>query len=521
MALKYNTKRLTAQQAAHLLRRASFGPTTALINEYTNLTPTQAVNKLLATPLVPPPPIDALTGTGFVNLPFNQENTFRHTQHLKSWWMGTMLTQQPSLLEKMTLFWQNHLVVSMNTTTDPRVVYTYHQLLRTHSLGNFRMLIIEITKNQAMLRYLNGNQNTKTKPNENYARELQELFTIGVKKPDGTANFTEDDVKAAARVLTGWTDFGFRDSVNAAYGSSFSLDRHDTADKQFSTFYQSRKIVGRTTPTAGDDELRELVDMILAQAETARNICREIYRFFVRADITSDTERNVIEELAKIFRASYDIRAVISALFRSQHFYETNQIGSILKSPIDLVLGTIRHFELPSPAPMATAAADYYSYTGYMLSRTREQQQEVLHQPTVFGWPPYYDSGFYKIWINSSTISARARFTDDLVLGYFKVNSIPIQIDTIAWARRTTNPADATALVNEITANMFAVALPQSQKDYLIDQVLNPGLSRMAWTSEWNNYMANQADPRLTRSVRGKLNNLFTFMLRMAEYQMC
>lgn len=481
----------------------------------------QAFNKLTASIAAPAPPVDADTGSTFVNLPFNADKQGRQQTWLKSWWLGSMLTQPPSLVEKMTLFWQNHLVVSTNTISDPRVMYAYQQLLRTNALGNFRTLIIQITKNQAMLRYLNGNTNSKLRPNENYARELQELFTIGVKKPDGSANYTEDDVKAAARVLTGWIDFGFRDSVNPTFGTSFSVDRHDTTNKQFSTFYQSRVIVGRSTPTAGDEELTDLVNMILGQAETARNICREIYRFFVGANITTTIERDIIEELARIFRVNYDIRAVMSALFRSQHFYETNQVGSVLKSPIDLVVGTLRYFELPQPASMATAPADFYSYTNYMLSRTREQQQEVLTQATVFGWPPYYDVGYYKIWINSSTISARARFTDDLVLGNFRVNGVAIQIDSIAWARRTSNPADALVLVNELTANLFAVALPQSQKDYLIDQVLNPGLSRMAWTSEWNNYMANQSDPRLTRSVRGKLNNLFTFMLRMAEYQMC
>lgn len=520
MALKYNTQPLTAWQAAHLLRRASFGPTPALINEYTGLTPSAAVAKLLVSPAKATTPIDPATGKTFTNKPFVQEMQGKYTLYVKQWWLASMVSQPASLIEKMTLFLQNHLVVSTNTIADYRYMYDYHSLLRKYALGNFKTLILEITSNPAMLRYLNGNQNSKSKPNENYARELQELFTIGRVKQDGTSNYNEEDVKTAARVLTGWVETGYRDTINTKISSAFDVTKHDTGDKIFSSYYQNTIIIGRNSTTAGSDELNDLVNMIFNQIETSKNICRELYRFFVRADISNDTEINVITELATIFRNSnFNLRPVLTALFKSQHFYDTNQVGAVIKSPIDLVVGTLRYFELQVPN-MSTLPADFYTYAAYIHTNTREQQQEVLTQPTVFGWPPYYDTGMYKTWINTTTLSYRSEFVDDLVLGRFRIKGIAQQIDTISWAQKASIPSDPVVLVNEITANLFAVALPQLQKDYIIDNVLIPGLPRIEWTIEWNSYIANPTDTKKTRAVRNRLNDLFSYLMRMAEYEM-
>lgn len=531
MALLYKTTPLTALQAAHLLRRATFGPTKDLIDKFTNLTPSAAITKLFADDqVISPPPLDPDTNATFFNLPFNTDKQGKHNTYLKSWWLGNMINkpgapgsspqEKVTLSEKMTLFLQNVLVTTASAVTDNRYMYRYYSLLRTYALGNYKNLVIAMTKDPAMLRFLNGNTNTKTKPNENYARELQELFTIGRIKPNGKLNYTEDDVKAAARVLTGWDDTGFRNTTSSAITTTFSVTNHDTTSKQFSSYYQNKLIAGRNTATAGDDELKDLIEMIFAQTETAKNLCRELYRWFVAANITTDVETNVITPLANIFRNNnYEIKPVLTAIFKMQHFYDEKQVGSIIKSPIDFVVSTLRYFEL-SPADMSSKTTDYYSFLSYVLSRTREQTQEVLMQPNVFGWAPYYDTAMYKMWINATTLSYRNKFTDDLVTGAFKVNSIPQQIDTIAWVDRIPDASNPVTLIDTLTATLFAVPITQVQKDYLIDQVLIPGLPRIEWTIEWNNYKANPTDTKIQKSVRGKLNTLFIYMLRMAEYQM-
>lgn len=276
------TQNLTARQVSHLLRRTAFGATPTQIKFFTGKKVDIIVQQLFALQPVPPDPTDENQKTshelvwGGGAATDGERNNFdgsRRTR-LKYWWMGLMTNQAVSLTEKMTLFWQNHFVSTSTDVQDIRFIYRQNQLLRKFAFGNFRDFVIEITKDPAMLVYLSGNSNVVGKPNENYARELMELFTIGV------GNYNEEDVKAAARVLTGWRSINFRNITIATIGNEFRSTQHDTADKTFSDFYQKNVIKGRVGATAGDDELKDLITMILAQPESARFIVRKFYRFF-------------------------------------------------------------------------------------------------------------------------------------------------------------------------------------------------------------------------------------------------
>lgn len=327
---------LTATQVAHLLRRATFGPTSEQVKTFTGQTATQIVTKLLANQPTPAPPLDLTTGKTFHNQPFDMPNAGKSTAYLKMWWGNLMLNQPVSLLEKMTLFWSNHFVSNDSTVNDYRFIYQYNTLLRQQALGNFKAFTIAITQNPAMLRFLNGNQNVVGTANENYARELQELFTIG-----RNGGYTETDVREAAKVLTGWADTGYRNATDGTIGSTFRANRHDTTDKTFSATYQNTVIKGRSGNSAGLDELTDLVDMILRNAETPRYICRKLYRWFINSDIPADVETNFIQPLADLFRKSgFEIKPVLTALFQSQHFFDERLRGSMIKAPADLVIGT-------------------------------------------------------------------------------------------------------------------------------------------------------------------------------------
>ena len=246
-----------------------------------------------------------------------------------------MLNEAPSVREKMVAFWQNHFVSTLADVMDARYMYRQNAL-RRHALGSFRAFVIEITKDPATLRYLDGNQNVVGKFNENYGRELQELFTIG------QGNYTEDDVKAAARVLNGWTDVGYRRETNADITTTFRPAQHDGTDKKFSTSCQNYVVKGRTGATASDEELADLTDRILRQPETARYLVRKLYRWFVNAEIPAAVETNFIEPLAQVFwQGNYEIRPVLTTLLTSQHFYDDALRGAIIKAPLDLVLGQL------------------------------------------------------------------------------------------------------------------------------------------------------------------------------------
>src|SRR5450432_870823 len=235
----------------------------------------------------------------------------------------------------MVLFWHNHFVTETNTVDNALFCYQYNMLLRRHALGNFKEFVRAITVEPAMLRYLNGYANSKKAPDENYGRELQELFTLG--KGPGS-HYTEEDVKAAARVLTGFT------VQYKTFTSSFDPNRHDETDKQFSTAYGNRLIRG-IKGKEGTMELDELLDMIFSQEEVSRFICRKLYRFFVYHNIDETTERDLIEPLAALFRKeNYEIGPVLEALFSSQHFFDPANFGCMIKSPIDFTIGLCREY---------------------------------------------------------------------------------------------------------------------------------------------------------------------------------
>jgi uncharacterized protein (DUF1800 family) len=261
-----------------------------------------------------------------------------------------------------------------------------------------------------MLVYLNGQYNTLTAPDENYAREIQELFCCG-KGPDSL--YTEADVKAAAKVLTGWRN-------NATTLSSyFTASRHDATNKTFSSFYNNTVITGRNTATGGEQELDDLLNMIFANQEVAKYMCRRLYRWFVYYDIDDTVEQNVITPLANVFRSSnYEILPVLDMLLKSEHFFDVLSRGCVIKSPAELVIGFCRESEI-----VFQPDTDYvtnYGFYNYMVSWLSNMQQNIGDPPDVSGWKAYYqEPQFNEIWINSDTLPKRNQFTDTmLVSGY-------------------------------------------------------------------------------------------------------
>jgi uncharacterized protein (DUF1800 family) len=471
------------------------------------------VVKLLADQAVPSPPLDLSTGKTFHDQPFDMTNAGKLSVYLKSWWANLMLGQSASLLEKMTLFWSNHFVTNQATVNDYRYLYRYNALLRQYALGNFKMFAVAITQDPAMLRFLNGNQNVVGKPNENYARELQELFTIG---RDG--GYSEDDVRTAAKVLTGWTDTGYRDAANPTIQSAFRPNQHDTTNKTFSATYQNTVIKGRSGADAGLDELNDLLDMILGNAETPRYLCRRLYRWFINADITPDIETNFIHPLADLFRKNnFELKPVLTALFQSKHFFDLAIRGAMIKSPTDLVMGILRFWgtQVPNASQNVTA---FYQIGNYAYSRVKEQQQDLLGPPTVFGWTAYYQTGYYQQWINSTTLGLRGGFTDALTTGALKLNS-KLVVDVLAYAKTLSNPSDPAKLVDDLTAQLLAVPMTTVQKDFLTDTVLLSSIPRYEWAQEWNDYVNSPNDAAKKQAVQIKLTNLLQYVFRMAEYQ--
>ena len=517
----------TKNEVVHLLKRAMFGSTPDDVNFFLGIGMNGTVDALLnVSATAPAPPVKNYSnnnipssdadyaiqiGETWINTNTTNADGQRRNS-LKAWWMGLMINQERTIREKMTLFWHNHF--STESTDVGRAIwaYNYNTLCRKNAVGNFKQFVKEITLDVAMLRYLNGYLNVSTAPDENYARELQELFTLG---KENNPNYSEDDVKAAARVLTGW-------KINTTTNTSFfNANQHDTANKQFSSFYNTT-ITGRSGSTAGDLELTDLINMIFSKSnEVSRFIIKKLYRYFVYYEIDSATETNVIEPLAQLFVSSnWEIKPVLSVLFKSEHFYDVLNQGCYIKSPVDLVVSVCREYGIVFPDNSDTT--NVYNMWSFIQVAAALLQQDICDPPDVAGWKAYYQSPqFHEIWINSDTYPKRNQFTDTLITTGYTRSGKKIIIDPIAFSKKLSNPSDPNDLINDSLAILFRIDLSQMTKTALKKQILLSNQDQdYYWTNAWLAYINNPSNANY-QVVYTRLRDLYKYFMDLAEYQMC
>jgi uncharacterized protein (DUF1800 family) len=512
----------TEAEVIHLLRRTGFGVVLADIPHFLGKGMQESVNELLNQPFtLPPPPVndyndtdytdpDVAFGDTFINATYSLDAEGRRTESTRAWWIRQMMDRQRDVREKMTLFWHNHLAIQFYEIYFGAPLYRHVATLRAGALGNFKTLIRQITLDPAMLYYLNGYLNSKEAPDENYAREIQELFVIGKDLPQ---HFTEDDVRAAARLLTGWRTDGFI--------TVFDQNDHDTDDKQFSAFYGNRVIKGRSGSDAGDQELDDFLDMLFAHPETARFICRKLYRFFVFHDIDAQTETNVIEPLAQIFRSNnYEILPVLNVLFKSEHFFDTLNRGAMIKSPIDFGIGMFREFGIALPGD--SDPLDNYTlslYWGYILSTLLQFPGEP---PNVAGWQAYYQKpALDKIWINTGTLPRRGQITEYMIfLGMFGPNGSNAVIEPLKWAETLQNPSDVNDLIEESTRQLLGMPVSPLVKFFLKTVLLSELPAEYYWTDAWNAWKANPGDEMLRGVVLTRLRGYLWVLFQKEEFHL-
>jgi len=414
----------------------------------------------------------------------------------------------------MTLFWHNHFAMDATAhfaDIPARLWYDQYMILRQNALGDFRQMAKAIALNPAMLIYLNGSTNTKTAPNENFARELQELYTVG--KGSGSM-YTQADVATAARVLTGHT-------IDNNYNYVFQPGDHDDLNKKFSDFYSSHITTGYSGP-GGAGELDDLLTMIFNTQESARFICRKLYGFFVYYKIDNTVETNVIAPLADIFRQSgYSITAVLSTLLKSQHFFDIVNSGAcIIKSPLDFLIGLCREYKVALP-DTADPSAQYAAYE-LLHQRSRILQQEILAIPLVAGWDPYRQAPqFHELWINSVTYTGRNFYTDLLISTGDMMNGTTIQIDAIAFTNLLPHPEDPNALISDSLNILLRPPLSDGSKQLLKQSILLGNLTTdMYWTNAWLAYVANPGDMNAYTTVNTKLKALYKYIMNLPEYHL-
>lgn len=349
---------------AHLLRRAGFGARPSEWTDYTKLGVAGTTARLLHPEAVADPfdPILHDIQGDYVD--------FDDISSTRKWWMYRMSHTPRPLEEKMTLFWHNHFATANYKVDNPRWMWQQNQTFRTHALGNFRTMLQAVSRDPAMLVWLDGAENRKGKPNENYGRELLELFTMGVNN-----GYTEKDVKEGARAFTGWRF----DRDTAAF--AFHPELHDDGVKTF---------LGQTGAFNGDD----ILDIVVRHPSTANFLCTKLFKYFVH-ETPSPAE---IAPLAKTyFNSGYDICAVVGAILNSPTFYSDAAYHSKIKNPTEFTITALRTLDAPFSAANNT-----------LLSATRTMGQELFSPPNVKGWP----GG--KTWMNTMTLITRVNFAGSL-----------------------------------------------------------------------------------------------------------
>ena len=537
----------------HLLRRSLFGCSLGDMAHFNGMSLNQVVADLLtftntttaSPPLktywlpnggTPDPSLldpDVPFGSTWVNTPralgLNPDPSFARRQSLGAWHVGLMIHQERNLREKLVLFWHNLLVTQASVVQMGETYYRYLQLLRDNATGNFRQLMYAISADPAMLIYLNGYLNVAGSPDENYARELMELFTLG----EGTG-YTEPDVQAAARVLTGWS-IQLQNGGNPIIPQTIFVPfLHDSTDKQFSGFFNNTVVQGATGPNAGQIELNALLDMVFTKDEVSLHICRELYRFFVHGDISPQTETDVIEPLALIFRnnvgAPDQMRIVLEALLTSEHFFSADIVACMVKSPADFVVGTLRELDMPMPDATVPEAqyrvwTEVYALMGYC-------GQSIGEPPNVAGWPAYYQVPQYdEMWMDSATYAIRKQIYEYFTyVGFSTPNNLydpasenlTFKADLVALVQQFSNAANPNILVAEAAELLFTVPVSQGVRDQLKTGYLLLGQTNDSyWTSAYLTYVAdpNTTDP-VAQLVPLLLAGLFVDMQGAAEHQL-
>jgi uncharacterized protein (DUF1800 family) len=492
-SLAVHTSPLTQEDVYHLLKRSCFTIDIDFAFGLIGKTATEVVDLLIENAsFLPQNPVPFDLNKGFPNPgrlsdPQSGEQRFNNllrifeeNDKLVNWWLDLMKADTKSLSEKTTLLWHSHFTTECRNGEPIPVQFMYRQnkLFREMFLGNLRDFLVRITLDGAMLQYLNGSQNVFYAPNENYARELFELYAIGI----GDGHYSENDIRQAARVLTGWQANHFNED-GALYEPWLQPDRFSLEEKNV---FGERFVVDYTVTQANvlKHSIEKLVDVILTKKTdyVAKFIAGKIYRHFVYSKpITEDNP--VITELAETLKSSgFDIKPVLRKLLTSQHFFDPEMRGVMIKSPVEHLLSFIKHF----PVPVQQVA-----------EWSKDFGQELLNPPNVSGWKGY------RSWITTKTLPGYIRI-------FNKIINEKSNRDIGQWASNFGGFSSS----HELTKNICLLFLGQISDGERLEKLENALLGGAPFY-EWGNLSQN------TENAGLRVKALLKEMFKMPEFYLC
>ncbi|MCX7665171.1 MAG: DUF1800 domain-containing protein [Gemmataceae bacterium] len=382
-------------------------------------------------------------------------------------WVRRMLSGQAPLREKMALFWHNHFATSVNKVASNRAMVGQLQLFMKHGLSKFGPLLQDISKDPAMIIWLDGNTNTKAKPNENYAREIMELFSLGV------GNYTEKDIREAARAFTGWHTQQGRFYFNAS--------EHDEGEKVF---------FGQKGNWNGND----IVDMILKQPACPRFLARRLYAFFVCEEIVPPD--SFLEPLVtELKNSDLDIGKCVERILRSKHFYSEQAFLQKIKSPVEFVIGAVRLLGVGPTGRLVVMPES-------LIPGLDAMGQRLFAPPNVKGW----EGG--RAWLSSGTLVARSNFSHDLAHGLREASKEMI---------RKAGGSFFTAADPLAQARKAGMETPREYVEFY-GNLLIPGVRNVSAEQEMLKHL-RKGDDSLA-SFESRVRDVIHSFLTMPEYQL-
>ena len=351
------TEKLKGQQIRHLLRRAGFGFTPEEYFAYRDLDYEEAVERLLN--------FEGEDNSALEALIESQKFDFTNGDDIKRWWLFRMLFTRRPLEEKLTLFWHGHFATSLKKVRNPYAMYVQNRLFRKLCMGDFGNLLLAVSKDPAMIVWLDNQQNRKGKPNENFAREIMELFTLGI------GHYSEADVKEAARAFTGWQ------VKNGVF--TFNKGAHDAGKKLF-------------LAESGNFDGTQVISILSRHKQTGRFLAAKLLHFFLGANF----DRELLKRVAGAYEVDRQIRPMLKTIFLSKAFLSRENQFSLVKSPCQYVVGTLKHLQIST-------------IDGDLPRLLSAMGQDLFAPPSVKGW----DGG--TAWLSSDTMMARFNFANRII----------------------------------------------------------------------------------------------------------
>ena len=473
------------QTVAHLLKRTVTGSTLEEIYTLVNDGMETSIQNILADQELPGPPGEWVSEElpDWNSLSPEDVNQIIQTYHnrmktFQKWWGQRMMDGGMNITELMTLFWHSYFASAYSKVFYPQAMYQQNNVFRTLCLGNFKDLLRQVTFGPAMMIWLDISGSRKEAPNENFARELMELFTLGVD------NYSQDDVVAASHAFTGYvtngllTNYDFDTMEGWGY---WWTDWHDFDDKTF---------MGQTGPWTGDD----IINMILDRDECAIHICRKIYKWF----LYNETDTDFIESMADVLRTNdYEIKPVLEYLFTNDHFYDPAYVGANIQNPVQLFLGSIKRLNMQNQP----FDSDFFYNVQHALNMI------LFEPPDVNGWTGY------RSWINSNTFPMRKALLCSLVTGESPFGNFGSYLNVPALAQSLYDENDgnypAVQVVQKLAFIFFGLPLTESLEERMLEILLDGAepydwnINLPAYNAQWN-----------------RMEDLLQHMMRIPEFQL-